>query len=213
MMNLVIIQARMSSTRLPGKNMMKFHRSDMIDYVFNGALKSKLSNNVVIALPDEEGSEIIKDKYKSSYICEGVPVNDVLSRFYHTIDILNLKPDNVIRLTSDCPLLYFFPNEIDKCIHFHIKNDCDYTHNRGIHGMPSGLDVEVFKFSALKAAFEFAGVNDREHVTTWIKKNEGSTFKICDIPAPFEFSEKWSIDTIEDFKKVEDVFKMFELWR
>lgn len=210
-MNLVIIQARMSSTRLPCKNMLNFHKGDMIEYLLEGALKSNLVDKVIIALPDESDVLPIVKKYKKYvYVCSGVPVNDLLSRFYHTINMLNLKPDNIIRLTADCPLLYFFHREIDKTINFHIKNNNDYTHNRGKSGLPSGLDVEVMKYSALKSSFEFAGKDMREHVTTWIKTNP-SIFKIQDIPSPFTFNGKWSIDTIEDFKKVEDLFKFIEM--
>jgi len=210
-MNLVIIQARMSSSRLPGKNMMKLHRANMIDYVLNGATRAELVDKVVIALPDEDNISPIKNKYsKYAFVCEGVPVSDVLSRYYHTINRLNLKPDNVIRLTSDCPLLNFFHKEIDRIIHYHIKNDNDYTYNRGIGGSPSGLDVEVMKYNALKSSFDFAGKDMREHVTTWIRNNP-SVFKIQDVPAPFNFKCKWSIDTLEDFKKVEDVIKLLEM--
>ena len=201
----------MSSTRLPGKNMLNFHRADMIEYVLQGALKSKLINDVIIAVPDEENVKPIVEKYKNYvYVCKDVPVNDVLSRYYHTIERSNLKPKNVIRLTSDCPLLKLYYKEIDKVISWHIKNDCDFTHNRGEHGAPSGLDVEIMKYDTLKAAFEFAGAGEREHVTTWIKKNK-NIFKIQEIPSPFSFKWKWSIDTKEDFERVEDVFKLIEM--
>lgn len=210
-MNLVIIQARMSSSRLPGKNMLSLHRGDMIEYVLNGALKAEFVDKVIIALPDEKDIIPIVKKYKQYvYVCEDVPVNDLLSRYYHTINRLKLTPDNVIRLTSDCPLLNFFHKEIDKVIHYHLKNDNDYTYNRGFKGSPSGLDVEVMKYSALKSSFEFAGKDMREHVTTWIKSNP-SIFKIEDIPATFDFKCKWSIDTLEDFEKVEDVLKLLEM--
>lgn len=201
----------MSSTRLPGKNMLTFHRADMIEYVLQGALKSKLIDKVIIALPDEEDVKPIVEKYKEfAYICKGIPVNDLLSRYYHTIKRFKYNPINVIRLTSDCPLLRFYYKEIDKVIHHHIKNGYDFTHNRGKNGAPSGIDVEVMKYEVLKASFEFAGPDEREHVTTWIKKNS-SVFKIQDIPSAFTFKWKWSIDTQEDFDRVEDVFKLIEM--
>lgn len=193
--------------------MMPFHRADMIEYVLQGALKSKFINNVIIAVPDEENNKPIIEKYKKYvYVCKDIPVNDVLSRYYHTINRLELKPINVIRLTSDCPLLKFYYREIDKAINLHINNKCDFTHNRGKDGAPSGLDVEIMKYEALKASFEFAGPEKREHVTTWIKENP-TVFKIQTVPAPFSFKWKWSIDTKEDFERIEDVFKLIEMRR
>jgi spore coat polysaccharide biosynthesis protein SpsF len=207
MENLTLIQARISSTRLPRKNILPFCKPNetMLSYVLRASLTASLTDKTIICLPDEENVQEIIEKYsKHCKIALGIPVNDVLSRLFHISK--EFKPKKIIRLTADCPLLYFYPDEIDKTINYHDKNGYDYTWNRGPGGVPSGLDVEVMNFSVLQSAFEFAGKDKREHVTTFIKENP-DTFRIGEKPSPILFKGKWSIDTLEDFYNVEDVFK------
>src|SRR5690606_21561491 len=93
---------------------------------------------------------------------------DVLDRFYNAVK--DEKPEYVVRVTSDCPLID--AKLIDQVINMVIEKNLDYGSNTLKEEYPDGQDVEVFKFDALKNAWENASLlSDREHVTPYIRKN------------------------------------------
>ena len=129
----------------------------------------------------------------------------MLDRFYQAVK--NDKPDWIVRVTSDCPLLD--PVLVDKVISYVQDNNVDYGSNTLIENFPDGQDVEVFKFSALEMAWKNAKLlSEREHVTSYIKNNcDGKgkdLFKIINYPCDSDYSKiRMTVDEVEDFKLIE----------
>lgn len=153
---LAITQARYGSTRLPAKILKEVNGQTLLEIHLKRILQSKTVSKLKIATTDEEGSKYIVevankigvDYFKGS-------VDDVLSRFYGTA--VSEKPDYVIRLTSDCPLID--PDIIDAVVTFALEHpEYDYVHTDA-KSFPDGLDTEVMKFSAIEKAYKEADLN------------------------------------------------------
>ena len=204
MYNLAIIQARMGASRLPGKVMMELAGHPVLWHVFQRVKRSRYIDEIVVVTTfKKKDLEIIK--YCSS---EGIRVfagseDDVPDRYYQAAKLF--KPDNVIRITADCPM--HDPSVIDQVVGTHVKEDNDYTSNTMEETFPDGLDCEAVKFPVLKDAWEKAVMaSEREHVTQYIIKNssykKGSVTSLVDKGA-----ERWTLDTEEDYKFIKNVFR------
>lgn len=201
---LAITQARYGSTRLPAKILKEVNGMTLLEIHLRRILQSKLISKLKIATTDEEGAKYIvevADKVGVEYYKGSV--EDVLERFYGAA--APEKPDYVVRLTSDCPLID--PAVIDDVINYALTHDYDYV-STNPESYPDGLDTEVFKFSALEKAFNEANLkSEREHVTPYIWKNGsfngGTIFKSYRINNPEgEFNAndyRITIDESEDF--------------
>lgn len=208
---LAITQARIGSTRLPEKILKTIKGETLLEIHLKRILQSRLISKLKVATtiePDAEKIVAVANKlgvevYKGS-------VNNVLDRFYQTA--LPEKPDWVVRLTSDCPLID--PVEIDKVIQHALDNDLDYVSNALEPTFPDGLDTEVFKFSALEKAFREAKMNsDLEHVTPFIWKNSsfkgGTIFSSDCVMNEKDFSGiRLTVDTLEDFLVIEKLVEL-----
>lgn len=217
-MIITLIQARLKSNRLPGKCIKSMAGHPMTSYTLEGAKASKLNHFTGLIYPSCD-NETFSRLYADKCFCYSHEGNedDVLLRYYAALNcIQNLTKENitnVIRITSDCPMLRFYPKVIDEVIQKHLLNNADFTHNRGVNGFPSGLDVEIMKSDVLAYVNSIADKKqDREHVTTFIKNNP-KQFKIYEVNSIFKFDYKWSVDTIEDFKRVEDIIKILKIRR
>lgn len=207
---LAITQARYGSTRLPAKILKEVNGATLLETHLYRILKSKLISKVKVATTTEEGAEhIINVAIKLGVESYQGSVNDVLDRFYQTAK--PEEPDYVVRITSDCPLID--PMIIDKVIENCITSDCDYVSNVLESTYPDGMDVEVFKFSALEKAWKEAGLqSDREHVTPYIWKNStqkgGHFFKSMNVANDVDWSkERITVDTADDFLVVKDLIE------
>lgn len=205
---LAITQARYGSTRLPAKILKEVNGQTLLEIHLKRILQAKTIDKLKIATTDEEGSKLIvdvADKVGVEYFKGSV--EDVLSRFYCTAE--SEKPDYVIRLTSDCPLID--PNVIDSVVTFALEHpEYDYVHTDA-KSFPDGLDTEVMKFSAIEKAYNDANLkSEREHVTPYIWKNgtaEGGTiFNTYNFPNPEgEYNAddyRITIDEPEDFEVI-----------
>lgn len=207
---LAITQARYGSSRLPAKILKTIEGLTLLEIHLKRILKSKNITDLRIATTTEEGAEkivAIGNKFEvESY--QG-SVDDVLERFYKTAFFE--KPDYVVRLTSDCPLID--PTIIDQVIAECIKNDVDYCSNTIIPTYPDGLDVEVFRFSALEKAYNNAQLkSDREHVTPYIWRNSnlkgGNVFTSFNVVNEIDYSDlRITVDTDKDFQLIEQLIK------
>lgn len=170
---IAITQARMGSTRFPGKIMKMVSDDSLLALHLKRILKSKRIDKVIIATTDRpEDSVIVHFADNLGIKCHTGPTDDVLERFHGAIE--NENADYIVRLTSDCPLID--PNLIDRVITFTIDNKLDYGSNVLDPQYPDGQDVEVFTRAALELAWRTATLaSDREHVTPFIWRN--STFK------------------------------------
>ena len=205
---LAITQARYGSTRLPAKILKEVNGQTLLEIHLKRILQSKTISKLKIATTDEEGSKFIVDvanKVGVEYFKGSV--DDVLSRFYGTAE--TEKPDYVIRLTSDCPLID--PNIIDSVVTFALEHpEYDYVRTQA-SSFPDGLDTEVMKFSALEKAFNEATLkSEREHVTPYIWKNGsadgGTIYKTYNFANPAGAynadDNRITIDEPEDFEVI-----------
>jgi len=200
-----IIQARMGSTRLPGKVLMEICGKPLLWHVVNRVSYSKYISQIVIATstnPKDDEIEKFAKKYKLK-VFRGSE-NDCLDRYYKAAK--KYKADVIVRITADCPLIC--PEIIDKVILEYIKGDFDYVTNTIVYTYPDGCDVEVFSFEALEKAWrEAKDTVEREHVTVYIR-NSGE-FKIKNVvnDKPVDPQDyKWSVDKQNDLEFVKEVY-------
>ncbi|MBX3006540.1 MAG: glycosyltransferase family protein [Melioribacteraceae bacterium] len=207
----VIIQARMGSTRLPGKILKPLSGKPMLLHVYERLQKSAYINQTIIATTDLSEDDTVENFCALNNIkCFRGSSDDVLSRYYHTAHKYNCEV--IIRITADCPLID--PFIIDKMI-LEFENNIDkvdYLSNTLIRSFPRGLDTEIFKLNALARAFNNAtSTFDREHVTPYIYNNH-EIFRLINFANEIDLSaHRWTVDTIEDFNLVEIIYnKLFE---
>jgi len=199
-MVIAIIQARMGSTRLPGKVLKIIDGRPMLSYLLDRVLKSTKIDKVIIATSILEIDNPIEDYCKEYGVdCFRGSENDVLSRYYECAKQYNA--DVIVRLTGDCPLAD--PHVIDNVIKMFECNNVDYCANTvpvDTSTFPDGSDVEVFSMIALeKAFFEVEDPHSREHVTfqfwqtdnykskQFVANNDYSKYRITvDYPEDFE---------------------------
>ena len=205
-MILAIIQARMGSTRLPGKVLMKVNGRPLLAYQLDRISKSKKLDKVIVATSTLERDNAIENFCKDYGVdCYRGSENDVMSRYYECAKKYN--PDTVVRMTADCPLID--PEIIDKVVQKFKDNNVDYCANTvppETSKFPDGSDIEVFSMKALERAnIEVQDEHRREHVTFqfWQDKNYTSSQYIQD--------KDWSkyritVDYPEDFEVVQYVF-------
>ncbi len=166
---LLITQARMSSTRLPGKIFMEIQGQKLLEIHINRLKKAKLIDKILIATTDNTNDDIVFQWAQHRYIdVYRGSESDVLDRFYKAA--LIFKPKWIVRVTSDCPLID--PFLVDSVIHLAQSEKVDYASNIMIERFPDGQDVEVFTFQALEETWKSAILSsEREHVTPFIRNN------------------------------------------
>jgi spore coat polysaccharide biosynthesis protein SpsF (cytidylyltransferase family) len=208
---LAITQARIGSTRFPAKILKMIHGESLLEIHLRRILESKLITKLKVATTIEpEACKIVEISNKLNVEVYQGSVNNVLDRFYQTA--LPEAPNWIVRLTSDCPLIDFI--EIDRVIHFAIANDLDYASNTLKPTFPDGIDVEVFKFSALEKAFKEARLTSEiEHVTPYIWKNstykKNNLFKSDCVINDVDYSSvRLTVDTLEDFMVIEKLIEL-----
>ena len=203
-----IIQARMGSTRLPGKVMMDLCGFPVIEHVVNRLNQSRLIDKIIIATSVDSNNQPIIDFCKKNDVSYFVGnEEDVLDRYYKTaLDNNAEDEDIIIRITSDCPLIDACV--VDKVIEEHISNNNDYTSNVLECSYPDGLDCEVFNFSVLKETWINSNLSSqREHVTLYIRDNPNK-FKLGNVKNEVDLSDfRWTLDEKEDFIFINEVYK------
>lgn len=198
-----IIQARVASTRLPGKVLKKLpYGSDVtvLQQVIRRLKISKKLEEIVIATTlNKEDEEIIKLAEKEGVRCFKGSANNLLERYYFAAKEINL--DLVVRVTSDCPCID--ANIVDFLIEEHFKTYADYTSNSLVNTYPHGVEAEVINFSALEKAYKYADKSfETEHVCPYIYETKSSEFKSFSVEAPSELIApqiRITIDTEEDY--------------
>jgi len=158
--NLAIIQARMSSTRLPGKVLLPLSDKPVLEHVIQRVRNCKLVDKVVVATTVHDSDDIIEDwcKKKNFEYYRG-SLEDVLDRFYKVAS--QFKAENILRITADCPVID--SGIIDEVIEKYHEGNFDFY---GLSGeFPDGLDCTMFSFKALETAWKNAKLqSEREHV-------------------------------------------------
>ena len=160
------IEARMTSSRLPGKVLMPaIEKITMLEFMINRLKMSKKIDDIIIATTTNESDNSIINLCKKNKIkfFRGSE-DDVLERVYECHK--EFKSDVVVELTGDCPLID--PKIVDDVINYYLNNSFDYVSNSHVRSFPMGLDVEVFSFELLKQInTKTQDPFDREHVSTY----------------------------------------------
>jgi glutamate-1-semialdehyde 2,1-aminomutase len=202
-----IIQARMGSTRLPGKVMLPIVKGmPMIEVLLFRLRQAKEINKIVIATSvNQKNQPLVDHVTKLGFSIFQGSENDVLDRYYRAAVLHN--SDIVVRITGDCPLVD--PEVVDAIIKTYKLGGADYVSNSNPPTYPDGLDVEVFSFSSLKTAWKEAKKSfEREHVTPFIR--ESGRFKIKNFTNNKDYSsERWTVDEPEDYKVIKSIFENF----
>jgi spore coat polysaccharide biosynthesis protein SpsF len=205
-MVLCIIQARMGSTRLPGKVMEKIdHERTILDYVISQVKFSNKVEEVIVATTNLIEDDIIcqhLDLQKNKFFRGSS--EDVLDRFYQCAKKESAK--NIVRITADNPLID--PNIIDTVINENENNKCDCTTNTINRTFPYGTEVEIFSFESLEKAWKNAKKpSEREHVTPFIY-NPKNKFILNNIENEKNISYlRYTVDKIEDLLLVKEIVK------
>ena len=199
-----VIQARMDSTRLPGKTMMDLRGTPLIGRLISQLSNSRTLDSIVIATSNKAADNVIV-KY-----CENIGVDvvcgsqdDVLSRYVLAAERTNAEI--VVRLTGDCPLLS--SDTVDEVVEaFSNKDDVDYASNTSPYTRPEGQDVEVFSVDILRQANLSADHGpDREHVTPWIRRTVIDNKLDIYHKGPNYSKLRWSVDYQDDFEFVNTI--------
>jgi spore coat polysaccharide biosynthesis protein SpsF (cytidylyltransferase family) len=207
---IAVTQARLGSTRLPGKILKEVDGTTLLGLHIHRVLKSKKIDELMVATtisPDDDAIErFANEKKLASYRGS---VNDVLDRFYQAIK--NKNADYVVRLTSDCPLID--ASLIDKIVAYAVDNKLEYCSNTLDPHYPDGQDVEVFTFAALEQAWREAKlISEREHVTPFIWKNssfkDGTLFKSDNFAEGYNFGHlRMTVDEMKDYELVKTLIR------
>ncbi|MBC8185065.1 aminotransferase class III-fold pyridoxal phosphate-dependent enzyme [candidate division KSB1 bacterium] len=203
---IAIVQARVGSTRLPGKILKKINGKALIEILFHRLSQSKKIDKIILATSKNTENDLPSDLIANlGYDVFRGSENDVLDRYYNAAK--QYQPETVVRITGDCPIID--PTLVDEVISFYNHEKMDYASNTNPPTYPDGLDTEVFSFQALKIAHEQAKENfDREHVTPFIKAHY--QFNQMNFVNKLDLSnERWTVDDPEDFTVIENIFNHF----
>jgi len=201
-----LIQARMGSTRLPGKVLKSVAGISMVELILFRLSKCKELDQIVVAASKEKENEALQDIVEShGYKCTRGSEKDVLKRFYESAN--SVEAEIIVRITGDCPLVD--ASLVDQCVQEFKNSNVDYFSNIQPPTFPDGLDIEVMSFASLKIANKEASTKyDREHVTPYIRNS--NKFKKDSLSYSQDLSNlRWSVDELEDLTVVTKVFNHF----
>ncbi|PKM94927.1 MAG: acylneuraminate cytidylyltransferase [Firmicutes bacterium HGW-Firmicutes-1] len=203
----IIVQARMGSTRLPRKVLMNLEGQPMLVRVLERLKQVIGIDEIIVATTTNEMDDAVElvARTQNVIVYRGSE-EDVLSRYYEAAKKENL--DIVIRVTGDCPLID--PLVITEILEFFKTNEYDIVSNATVDPQfrtyPRGLDTEIFSFKALEGAnIKAVEKSHREHVTIYIYENTEHKYFYKQQQDNSQF--RWTVDTIEDFEFVENIYK------
>ena len=207
-MTTAIIQARMSSTRLPGKVLLDLAGQPMLARVVERTRRARTIDRVVVATTVEPEDEPIVALCNSrGWSVSRGSRDDVLDRYYQAA--LSDGADPIVRITSDCPVID--PEIIDSVVK-RLDGAIEYASNiNPRRTFPRGLDVEAFTFAALSTAWrEDREQTGREHVTPFLYRHpERFRIALVESDKPEAASHRWSVDTPEDYELLRRIYEHF----
>jgi spore coat polysaccharide biosynthesis protein SpsF len=197
---LAIVQARLSSSRLPGKVLMPLAGRPLILFMLERIRRATRIDEIVLATSVDASDDGLAETVRAAgFSVHRGPLEDVLARFAGAVRAS--EAELIVRLTGDCPLID--PAQIDKVITNLIERGLDYCGNSEAPGYPDGLDVEVFRRDSLLAADAEARLpSEREHVTPWLRHHPervkaGSVNGVIDLSGL-----RWTVDHADDLEVV-----------
>lgn len=209
MSTVAIIQARMGSTRLPGKVLKPLLGVPMLSHVVQRVQKARLLDDVVIATStlaqDDPIEELCQD---AGWQCVRGSESDVLGRYHQAA--VECGAASIVRITSDCPLID--PQVVDYVVSAYLSSapSADYASNSLNRTYPRGLDTEIFSRDALSRCHQQAGSPQaREHVTYHMYQHP-EQFSLHSVENPADYSHyRWTVDTSEDLAFARTVYDHF----
>jgi spore coat polysaccharide biosynthesis protein SpsF len=216
---LLITQARMGSTRLPGKIFEKVGNKALLQIHLERIRESKKISGILVATTTSPSDDIVYEQsIKWGYQCYRGSENDVLDRYFQAAQII--KPDWVVRVTSDCPLID--SELIDEVVAYALDKNFEYCANNLMEQYPDGQDIEIFTFEALKRAWKEADKqSEREHVTPYIRNRTDNLgmklFKVGSYDCEADYSKiRMTVDEPKDLqlmKQLIGVLGVDKSWR
>lgn len=202
-----IIQARMSSERLPGKVMKTVKGRPLLGFLLRQLQSATALDQIVVATSRDPSDQLIVDYCEKSQVaCYRGDLRDVLSRFDEAATAF--QAEAIVRICADCPLLD--PQIVDRLVLFYKKHQSplDYASNFRHRTYPRGQEVEIFSRKILALAQEKAAeAEEREHVTPYFYRHP-EQFRLGEIFYSDNLSsQRWVVDTPEDFQFIERVLK------
>lgn len=205
MKNIAIIQARMGSSRLPGKVLLPLGGKPAIQHVVERTAMIQGISRVIIATSLSPEDDVLAKSCKSF----SIPIfrgkeDDVLDRFYKAA--VKFDAEVIMRITGDCPLID--PVESEKVLNHFYATNADYASNTNPPMLPDGLDTEVINFKTLEKAWRDAKMkSEREHVTLYIYKHPDK-FKLASVIYSENLSHhRWTLDENHDYKMLSRLFE------
>lgn len=204
MKTLLIVQARMTSTRLPGKVLLPLAGEPMLTRLVERLRCVQRADGIVIATTTNATDDPIAQQCAQLAVpCHRGSEHDVLSRYADAARLYGA--DTVVRITSDCPLIE--PELVDRVIAVYEEGDSDYVSNMLPPTWPYGMAVEVFSAAVLAQAHaEATQPAEREHVTPFIYWHP-ERYRLRNVASPVDLSHhRWTVDTPEDYALVSRLF-------
>lgn len=209
MRTLGIVQARMGSTRLPGKVLRQLGGHSVLDRVVRAARESGVLDDLVVATTVEESDDAVVAE------CEAIgvevhrgPVDDVLARFLGVLDTRGNDPDTVMRFTADCPLLDPSLVKLASQV-FEATPGLDYLSTSIARTLPRGLDVELVRAQVLRDIDKVATDHHRTHVTSYVYSHPWD-FHVLGLTHQPDLSHlRLTLDTPDDWRLIEAIVKEF----
>lgn len=201
---LAILQARVSSSRLPGKVLKPILGEPMLFRQIERLKRAQLVDRLIVATSvDASDDPLFAFCQERDVKCFRGSLADVLDRFYQAAR--QYLPEHVVRLTGDCPLAD--PLVVDQAIRLHLAGGYDYTSNALEPTFPDGLDVEVVSFACLEKAWQEAILpSQREHVTPFFYQHP-ERFKLGILKNLVDLSNlRWTVDEPADFEFINRVY-------
>ena len=200
MRSVIIVQARMGSSRLPGKVLLSAAGKSLLEIELGRLQQCRLPDALCVATTESRQDDPIVNLCQSLEIpCFRGSEEDVLSRYYEAARFM--QAEEVIRITADCPLID--PDIVDAVIEKRRNTQADYASNTLKRSFPRGLDSECFSFASLSAAHNEAKEPwEREHVTPFIY-GRPARFSMASLESGQDESRhRWTVDTQEDFQLI-----------
>ncbi len=204
---IAIVQARMGSTRLPGKVLMDLGGDTVLSRVVRRLARAQLVEKIVVATTETLRDELIVVECKRLGVsCFRGSEDDVLDRYYRAAEESGAAV--IVRITSDCPVID--PERVDETIRVFQSERADYASNAHPRTFPRGLDTEVFSMAALGRAWREAHApHQREHVTPYIYEHP-ELFYIASDRGHCDYSAyRWTLDTPEDLRLLREIYRRF----
>jgi len=198
-----IVQARMSSSRLPGKVLLPLAGKPVLAHVIERLRTCNELHDVVLATSVESEDDSIEQWCKvNSVNCFRGSLEDVLDRYYQAAT--KYKAEAVVRITADCPMID--PTVVDEVVEGFLAGGFDAYSLAG--EFPDGLDCQVFAYSAIEQAWREAKLpSEREHVGPYIEKSHSELFKTGGLEKFSGLSHhRWTLDEPRDYEFLQAVF-------